>query len=102
MLIYSRNRGTFNLSPSFVRTLTEYNQALSAYNGKAKIKLNHLFHFYVSSGFVETLDYYLESLRKKLRNFEYIGWIDDYRKCYNFRKFSKIKNDFKINVQILL
>ena len=101
-LFQNKSRRAYDKAPSYIRGFTEYDQDLSCYNGKAKVRLNHLLHFYITSHSEYELAKYLEGLKEEFIEFDYYSWMDGSKNCHSFRKSSNITKRFQITKEILL
>jgi len=98
----------YNLRADDFNLLTSYENGLVSYDGKPKVKLNHTIYCEMVPTFDQTVNDYIEELKKDLQGFEYSSWVeysvameeDDTTYC--FKKSRNITNSLQTNIEIQL
>ena len=101
-LFYDRDQEAFSMLPNSFKNIIDFEDELSTYNGRAKVKINHNVSFNVISTPKEMVDNFYENLKTELRGFGYFFYIQDRRRVYNFKRFNKIVENFEMNSLVRL
>ena len=101
-LVYSSDDRSFNISPNAFKNYVDYEEKLTVYNGRIKVKLNHYFDFKMISNSKQAVEDYLGNLKKELRNFEYSYWIEGNDTFFKFEKSSQVGQRLELNTSVRL
>ncbi|KAE9545806.1 hypothetical protein FO519_010982, partial [Halicephalobus sp. NKZ332] len=100
-LIYD-NDEDFNISPSSLKNIVDYEYKLFEYNGKAKVTFNHHLNFDVLSDTKTAVEGYLDQVKNEFKGFKYSSEIGEYEVYHSFKKSCSINENFELNIEFLL
>jgi len=101
-LFYDRDQEAFNMLPNSFKEIIGFEDELSTYDGRTKVKINHNVTFSVLSTPKEMVETFYEDLKNELRGFGYFVYIQDNMKIYNFKRFRKIVENMEMNSLVRL
>ena len=80
--------------------ITNYEDQLVGYHGKAMVKFNHTIYCEMVPSFGLTVNDYVRELRKNLRDFKYSPIIEGSKTDHKFKKSRSPTDNLEINIEI--
>ncbi|KAE9548341.1 hypothetical protein FO519_008446 [Halicephalobus sp. NKZ332] len=94
------DQGYPSILPDSIKRLLNYEEKLTTYNGRVKVKFNHKIHFRICSPSEDVVDDYIKKTMEEFQGFEYSSEIEDTMNYYCFTKSGNVAENFEVNIKV--
>ncbi|KAE9547422.1 hypothetical protein FO519_009364 [Halicephalobus sp. NKZ332] len=101
-LMYNRDQGNFDMSPSSLKDLVNYKDSFNAYNERIKVQLNRRIELEILFAGKQHVEKYFGKFKNKLRDYKSSSEIEDGITVYKLKKSNNISDTFELSTEIKL